>query len=105
MLRDAISLRSVTVAAISAALLSWSAIAVAQPQQPSYGTRAPAITYKKRKPLQHPSFSENQSPRRLYGCAWPYRNMEPPCQSTWPPDDPNYHGGAHPGVHGEYLPN
>jgi hypothetical protein len=26
------------------------------------------------------------------GCTWPYRNMKPPCWSTWPEGDPNYHG-------------
>ena len=25
-------------------------------------------------------------------CKWPYRNQFPPCQSTWPEGDPNYHG-------------
>jgi hypothetical protein len=25
-------------------------------------------------------------------CGWPYRNQFPPCMSTWPEGDPNYHG-------------
>jgi hypothetical protein len=25
-------------------------------------------------------------------CSWPYRNQFPPCMSTWPEGDPNYHG-------------
>jgi hypothetical protein len=25
-------------------------------------------------------------------CTWPYRNQFPPCMSTWPEGDPNYHG-------------
>ena len=25
-------------------------------------------------------------------CRWPYRNQFPPCMSTWPEGDPNYHG-------------
>ena len=25
-------------------------------------------------------------------CTWPYRNQLPPCMSTWPEGDPNYHG-------------
>jgi hypothetical protein len=25
-------------------------------------------------------------------CTWPYRNQLPPCMSTWPDGDPNYHG-------------
>jgi hypothetical protein len=25
-------------------------------------------------------------------CKWPYRNQFPPCMSTWPEGDPNYHG-------------
>jgi hypothetical protein len=33
-------------------------------------------------------------PRR---CTWPYTNQFPPCQSTWPAGDPNYHGSSHPG--------
>jgi hypothetical protein len=104
MLKRAISLRGVAVATISAALLSWSAIATAQAQQP-FGTTAPYVTHKKPKALKQPSFSGNESASKLYGCTWPYRNMDPPCQSTWPAGDPNYHGGVHPGVHGEYLPN
>lgn len=28
-----------------------------------------------------------------HGCnTWPYVNMAPPCQSTWPAGDPNYRG-------------
>jgi hypothetical protein len=43
----------------------------------------------------------NARQRSLYGwtqssatdrCAWPYRNQFPPCMSTWPEGDPNYHG-------------
>ena len=25
-------------------------------------------------------------------CSWPYHNQFPPCMSTWPEGDPNYHG-------------
>jgi hypothetical protein len=25
-------------------------------------------------------------------CTWPYRNQFPPCMSSWPEGDPNYHG-------------
>ncbi len=31
------------------------------------------------------------------GCTPPYTNQYPPCQSTWPPGDPNYHGSTSPG--------
>jgi hypothetical protein len=29
-----------------------------------------------------------------FGCTWPYTNQYPPCMSTWPQGDPNYHGSG-----------
>ena len=44
-----------------------------------------------RKPVQRNLY--NAAPARdPAGCTWPYRNQFPPCMSTWPAGDPNYHG-------------
>ncbi len=46
--------------------------------------RSPDMTQRERLPLT----AEAERP----GCTWPYTNMAPPCWSTWPQGDPNYHG-------------
>jgi hypothetical protein len=60
-------------------------------------------------PLQSIAYAEPQSSRQRWQrppalanvwagtsferrCTWPYRNQFPPCMSTWPEGDPNYHG-------------
>ena len=88
------SLRSVAVAAIVAAAFSLSMLSVAQADQQAGKTHTATVSPKKHAAI----------PRKIYGaapdasrCAWPYRNMFPPCTSTWPAGDPNYHG-SRPGV-------
>jgi hypothetical protein len=56
----------------------------------------------------HAKRKDSPTPRGTYAaapntdasgrCAWPYQNQFPPCQSTWPAGDPNFHGSTHPGV-------
>lgn len=44
--------------------------------------------------LQQPPVAPNAWAGTSYQtrCSWPYRNQFPPCMSTWPEGDPNYHG-------------
>jgi hypothetical protein len=44
-----------------------------------------------RKPVQRHLYVAAPA-REPAGCTWPYRNQFPPCMSTWPAGDPNYHG-------------
>ena len=88
------SLRNAAVAAIAAASLLLSMPSVAQADQPAKKTHAARMSPKKRAAI----------PGKIYGaapnsarCTWPYQNMFPPCMSTWPQGDPNYHG-SRPGV-------
>jgi hypothetical protein len=39
----------------------------------------------------HPRIIYNVAPDQP-DCTWPYKRMFPPCMSTWPEGDPNYHG-------------
>lgn len=101
---QATSLRSVTVA-IAAAALSLSMLSVARADQRAQETPAAMAAAKKHAASAHPKKKQTANARKLYGaapnggrCAWPYRNMFPPCMSTWPEEDPNFHGGLHPGV-------
>jgi hypothetical protein len=99
---QATSLPSIT-AAIAAAALSLSIQSLARADQQTQET--PAVAVKKHAAKTHPKQKQTANARKIYGaapssgrCAWPYRNMFPPCMSTWPEDDPNFHGGTHPGV-------
>jgi hypothetical protein len=55
--------------------------------------------------MHHPKQRVSQIRRGTYNAAWdtsgrcarPYQNQFPPCQSTFPAGDPNYHG-SRPGV-------
>ena len=95
MSKQIISLRSVAVAAISASLsLSMFSVAQASP-------RADAAIHAKKHVarIHHPLRRESELSRKIYdvapnvpGCTWPYKRMIPPCMSTWPEGDPNYHG-------------
>jgi hypothetical protein len=90
------SLRVVAVAAIAAALLSLPMLSVAQAQQ---GANTAMYPKKHAARMHHLKQRESEIPPKIYsaapnppGCTWPYRNMAPPCMSTWPAGDPNYHG-------------
>ena len=98
MSKQIISLRSVAVAAISASLsLSIFSVAQASP-------RADAAIHAKKHVARiyhpvRPIWRETELSRRIYDvapngfdCTWPYKRMIPPCMSTWPAGDPNYHG-------------
>ena len=99
------SLRSVAVALIVAASLWLPTLSVVHADQQAEKTHAATMSPKKHAARMHhrkqkeaeiaPRFSAAapNSP----GCTWPYRNMFPPCMSTWPGGDPNYHG-PQPGV-------
>jgi len=99
------SLRNVAVAAIAAASLALPALSVAQADQPAEKTHAATMSAKKHAArTPHPKQRETEMAPKISaaapsfpGCTWPYRNMFPPCMSTWPIGDPNYHG-FRPGV-------
>ena len=77
------------------AALTLPAVAVETTDQPA---KAPVAA--KKHPKQHVSqVAQPQRPAAAQprGCTWPYTNQYPPCQSTWPAGDPNYHGSSHPG--------
>jgi len=95
MSKQIISLRSVAVAGMSA-LLSLSVLSVAQA-----GPRAETAMHPKKHVarIHHPLRRESELSRKIYDvvpnapdCTWPYKRMIPPCMSTWPAGDPNYHG-------------
>jgi hypothetical protein len=91
--KQGISLRNIAIAAITAAALSLPMLAVAQANQQAEATPAARMHLKKQK---HPSVARKEfydaAPSTIPGCTWPYINMAPPCMSTWPAGDPNYHG-------------
>jgi len=85
-----ISLGTAVVAVLAA--LSLPAAAAETTDQPAKATVAA-----KKHPKQHVSQVTQQQPPKASseppGCnTWPYTNQFPPCQSTWPAGDPNYHG-------------
>jgi hypothetical protein len=100
------SLRHAAIAAVVAVLLSPPMPSVAQADQRAGRTHAAAV-----QPHTHTARIHHQKRREagirpgIYGavpnagrCAWPYQNQFPPCMSTWPAGDPNFHGSTHPGV-------
>ncbi len=98
--------RHAVIAAVAVALLSPPMLSVAQADQRADRTHAATVH-----PRAHTARNHHQRHReagigrKLYGaapnrgrCTWPYQNQFPPCMSTWPAGDPNYHGSSHPGV-------
>ena len=69
----------------------------AQTQQAAAQSKQ-AIAAAKRKHYYHQYYNDLYgSAPNLPGCTWPFQNKYPPCMSTFPQGDPNYHGGSHPG--------
>jgi len=94
--KRATSLCYTAIAAIVAASLSPMMLSVAQANQGAKRTHT-AATHGAR--LHHRQYRESRIGPKIYGaapssdgCTWPYRNQFPPCQSTFPQGDPNYHG-------------
>jgi hypothetical protein len=93
--KQVIRLRNVAIATIAAgalalpvaALADQATDATAQPKKHVARTHNPV---EKRSEIR-PKAYNNAAPEPP-GCTWPYRNQFPPCQSTWPAGDPNYHG-------------
>jgi hypothetical protein len=87
--------RYAAVAAIAAALWLPTFVAAYAGEQAD----AAPVVHKHKKPKAEPAAANNE-PREvaptpspgLPGCPWPYQNQIPPCQSTWPAGDPNFHG-------------
>ena len=76
-------LRRVAIAAVATGALCLPLQSSAHADQQSNGQRS-----------QQPSAPANAWAGTSYQtrCTWPYRNQFPPCMSTWPEGDPNYHG-------------
>jgi hypothetical protein len=81
--------RSAAVAVIAAASFSLSMLSIAQASQQGEKTRAATTAAKKHAAIHRKVSAAAADSSR---CTWPYRNMFPPCMSTWPAGDPNYHG-------------
>jgi len=77
------SLRHAAIAAVTMGALWWPLHSVAHADQQSTRQR-----------VQKPPASANAwaGTSLEARCTWPYRNQFPPCMSTWPEGDPNYHG-------------
>jgi hypothetical protein len=75
-------LRRLTIAAVTTGALSWPLSVAHADQQPT------------RQRWQQPHAAANAWAGTSFEarCTWPYRNQFPPCMSTWPEGDPNYHG-------------
>lgn len=93
-------LRRAALAALAAASLSLPMLSVASADQPAQQTQA-STTHPKKQAVKPQSRQPGVAPQPLFGsadswvakrCAWPYQNQFPPCMSTWPAGDPNYHG-------------
>jgi hypothetical protein len=76
-------LRRAAIAALTTGALSWPLQSVAHADQQSTRQRA-------QQPLAATDAWAGTSFEKR--CTWPYRNQFPPCMSTWPEGDPNYHG-------------
>jgi len=76
-------LRPSVIAAVSIVTLWWPLQPVAHADQQSTRQR-----------VQKPPAAANAWAGTPFEarCTWPYRNQFPPCMSTWPEGDPNYHG-------------
>ena len=77
------SLPHAAIAVVTMGVLWWSLQSVARADQQSTRQR-----------VQKPPAAANAwtgTPLEAR-CTWPYRNQFPPCMSTWPEGDPNYHG-------------
>jgi hypothetical protein len=88
------------IVAVAAAAFSLSMLSIARADQPVEQTHA-AKTHPKKHVAKIRRMQPGIAPGGLFGsapnwqakrCAWPYQNQFPPCLSTWPEGDPNYHG-------------
>jgi hypothetical protein len=77
-------LRHSAVAAVTMGALCWPLLSVAHADQQSTHQR-------RQQPPPAPANTWAGTPLEAR-CTWPYRNQFPPCMSTWPEGDPNYHG-------------
>jgi len=84
----ATSLRRAALTAIVVTSLAMPMLSIAQANQPAEQTHvARPHPQKHVASIEHPA--QTWEAQR---CTWPYRNQFPPCMSTWPAGDPNYHG-------------
>jgi hypothetical protein len=78
------------VAAVALSLLASSTTQAAA----AANTKSAAKTHPKKQVHAQVAVPQRQSAGYVPpGCnTWPYVNQAPPCWSTWPAGDPNYHG-------------
>jgi hypothetical protein len=76
-------LRCAAIAAVTMGALWWPLLSVAHADQQSTRQR------RQQPPAAANAWAGTPFEAR---CTWPYRNQFPPCMSTWPEGDPNYHG-------------
>jgi len=90
-------LHRTAITAVAAVALSLPTLAVARADQSAQQTKTVTTHPKKsaakaqrtQSAVQQSYGSQSWVEKR---CTWPYQNQFPPCQSTWPAGDPNYHG-------------
>jgi len=93
MLKQISGLHRAAVIAITAASLSLPMLPMAQADQQVKRTARASTHWKKAKAVQPERYAWAPAAAQDR-CTWPYRNQFPPCMSTWPAEDPNYHGGG-----------
>jgi len=81
------SLLHAVVGIVAATMLVLPTLSVARADQPEQ-TQV-AKKHSKKHVAPQPNESQSWLDTR---CKWPYQNQFPPCMSTWPAGDPNYHG-------------
>ncbi len=88
------------VAGLVAAGLLFSPLPIVLADQPTQAATTVKRHVKKHQPrlTQHAPADTWAQPK---GCTWPYQNQIPPCMSTWPAGDPNYHGSRPGPIPGE----
>ena len=87
----ATSLRRAALTAIALASFAVPMVSVAKADQQAQRTHA-TITHWRQPGSAHKELIGRAQTWEENRCAWPYRNQFPPCMSTWPAGDPNYHG-------------
>ncbi len=93
-MRTRTSLRSLAVAAVAAVSLALLAPSVVQAAAQGANTTTVSKPHPKKQVHAQVYAPQQQSVGHApSGCnVWPYVNQAPPCMSTWPAGDPNYHG-------------
>jgi hypothetical protein len=83
-------LRRAALTVIAVTSLATPTMSIARANQPTEQTHvARPHPQKHEASIEHRETAQTWEAQR---CTRPYRNQFPPCMSTWPAGDPNYHG-------------